>query len=142
MENQVFVYRIGENLFCLNCIKEAEKALPKDSGVQLPKKPLTAEEVDRFICKQCKKIFEKRDLLDVRDLLKHSLSKIQFIRDFFGHQIPEDEYFGNQRTIDGLCFILGDIEDHIEQAIHDLGTINLKNQGKEVKENGNIQARG
>lgn len=142
MENDVFAYKIGENLFCPECIEEAEKRLPKDSKMQLPKKPLTVENIDIFICKECKKIFRRRSLIDVQDLLNYSICKINFVYEFFCHEISEDEYFGSQRSIDGLAFVLREIEEQIEQAVNDLNMIGLNDQKKEVEKNGCLQARG
>lgn len=138
MEKEVFAYRIGEGLFCPDCINETEKLLPKDSKVQLPKIPVMLGDINLFICNQCKKVFDKKDLFEIQDLLNHTLLKIRFVIDFFTHQIPEDEYFCNRDSIEGLGFILRDIYDHIEQAVCNLEMIKHKDQRREAKENGNI----
>lgn len=120
MENGIFAYRIGENLFCPDCIEKAEKRLPKKTEVQLTKKPLTFEDIDLYICKECRKVFEKKDLIDIQDFLNESLLKIRFVDAFFGHDLVDDEYLGLKDSVEGLCLILRDIQENIEQAIRDI----------------------
>ena len=56
MIESIFAYRICESLYCPKCYEKAEQSLPKDSGVKLPGIPIKKEDLDLFICKQCKEI--------------------------------------------------------------------------------------
>lgn len=55
-KDEIFAYRIGEGLFCPKCYEEAEKNLPKDSGIKMMGKPIKKEDLSLYICLQCKAI--------------------------------------------------------------------------------------
>ncbi len=119
MSKNAFAYRIGEGLFCPECYEEAIQSIPKDSGVQIPKKPLNREEIEVYVCKKCKK---KRGGVNFDDLyhkIQHCSHKIAFLEDFFRQPRETDEYFSEKGLL-GLYFFLIDLGDNLDYALDEL----------------------
>lgn len=57
-QKKVFGYRIGESLYCPECYEASEKLIPKDSGVKLPGKALSADDLNGYFCNGCKTVKE------------------------------------------------------------------------------------
>lgn len=53
------------------------------------------------------------NLCDLADMLDHSAKKVAFLREFFCHNVPDDELFcKDART--GFHFIMDDLQDDLE----------------------------
>ncbi|PIX23347.1 MAG: hypothetical protein COZ69_08755 [Deltaproteobacteria bacterium CG_4_8_14_3_um_filter_45_9] len=75
----------------------------------------------------------RMDLCDLADMVQHTLSKVVFIREFFCHNVPDDELF-TERASPGFHFIMDDIEDALEFVVDQL--YKMRTTGS-VKENEN-----
>ncbi len=62
-------------------------------------------------------------------LIEHSARKITFVREFFNHNVPEDERWTEEARA-GFHQILSDIEDDLDSALHQL----LKTQPQHLLE--------
>jgi hypothetical protein len=96
MENkgeEIIGYRIGQGLFCVECYKEGAKTLkavknPEDPEIKFLSRPITAQEVKAFTCKQCKaikgpsareleiKIQERKNLIEFKIKMVGEVSKM------------------------------------------------------------------
>jgi hypothetical protein len=135
-ENQeIIAYRIGESLFCPSCYEEGAKRLkavqmPEDPQVTFPSKPIKAEDVEIFICKECKtiggpsagkiRIQEPKDLNRLRDMIEDSVSKLAFLEDFFSHgHEPDADYFSDNGK-SGFYHILVDLQDDLTFVVDEM----------------------
>jgi hypothetical protein len=131
-QKKIFVYRIGEELFCPECYERAENSLPEDSGVNIPGKPLTVEDIKVYTCGKCKVTKGGKDLSDLSDVIEDCVCKISLIGDFFSHNIPDDELFSKKGT-SGLYFILRDIKDDLNLVVDEMSEKRRMGLIKEVK---------
>ena len=129
-EIEIIAYRIGESLYCPDCYEKSAKHLkavqnPEDPEVKISSKPIKAEDIEIFICNDCKTVKEtdgysgekieipkRKNLNELRDMVEDCVSKIHFLEDFFTHNIPEDEFFSESGR-SGFYRILVDLEDDL-----------------------------
>jgi hypothetical protein len=57
-----------------------------------------------------------RDLTDLIDMVDHCARKITFLREFFSHNVPDDELF-TEKARSGFHFIMDDLEDDLEFVV-------------------------
>jgi hypothetical protein len=67
------------------------------------------------------------------DMIQHTSTKIVFLREFFTHNVPDDELFC-ERARTGLLFIMDDIEETLEFIVDGLYKIYKMRLGNLVKE--------
>jgi hypothetical protein len=56
------------------------------------------------------------DLCELADMVDHSVRKIAFLREFFSHNVPDDELFSKDGRA-GFHFIMDNIEDDLEFVV-------------------------
>jgi len=135
-ENQeIIAYRIHESLYCVACYEKSARDLkavqnPEDPEVKFPSKPIKAEDIEIFICEDCKtigghsageiRIQEPKDLNHLRDMVEDSVSKLAFLEDFFsnGHEHDAD-YFSEKGKV-GLYHILVDLQDDLTFVVDEM----------------------
>lgn len=79
-----------------------------------------------------------RDLVDLIDTVDHCARKITFLKEFFSHNIPDDELF-SEKARAGFHFIMDDLEDDLEfvvdQFYHGPYRSNYRKEGDELNAN-------
>ena len=136
---EIIAYRIGESLFCPDCHEKAVRTLksvqkPEDTEVTIPSKPIKAEDLNIYICTQCKRtntsseikisfgvkqetpVEEEKSLMDLQDMVEDTASKISFLGNFLiNYSARGDEVLDmNKDDSSGLIIILREIQDDLE----------------------------
>jgi hypothetical protein len=148
---EIIAYRIEERLFCSTCYQNAvmdPQAVqdPEGPKVKLPSKSIKADQMNVFICEQCKRIGgtsvehlkfqQSRDLTGLLDMLDHCISKVAFFGDFFSNtpfQKSGDGLF-SERGLSGLNFLVRDLENELALIFHELWTKIVENRNAEKRE--------
>lgn len=150
MNGNIIAYRIGEKLFCRDCYEGNSNLLFKDSGVTLSGKPITDEDIELFICGDCKAVKgpagdsnndqEKEvsvkswptDAFSLRDLIEDCASKVNFLSAVrCGHQDKSEGL--NRKERFGLYWILTDLEKELDFVVDHMSVKPVAGVEKEGK---------
>lgn len=160
---EIFAYRIGENLFCPECFEKAATNLkavqdPEDPQVTFPAKALSADDIQVYICGQCKKIKRSlkkegkpnitnvtkdtndtrspgdpkkvKPLIDLQDMVENCAAKIALLDDFFAHgHEPDTEFFSEDGKFGFHC-ILTDMQNDLNLVIDGMQAIASQGEHK------------
>jgi hypothetical protein len=99
---------------------------PVNPQVTIPARPISGDDLQIFICTQCKKVKssnvqyelqERKGILDLRDMLEHSADKLAFLGYFFivsSDRLNNSGFEWSDEDATGLGHILEGIRNDLE----------------------------
>ena len=139
---EIIAYRIGESLYCPDCYEKSARDLkavqnPEEPEVKFPSKPIKAEDIEIFICNDCKtvkggKTLSGKDLDDLCHMIYHCAEKASFISSFFIQKPPGKEPEMSERNASGLYWLLEDFQDDLKFVADEIFEMMSAGKIKEV----------